>query len=286
MTKRIRIATAVLLTALALPVQTLAQALPPQQPRHVEVIAASGGGSWRVMATGSLTVVERRDGPSPWSTRIAGRFVLPVVTSRGLRAGPSLDGASLVLSAAPVRTATSSPTRFVIVSSEHTYRLELPGQWAFDAVSPDGATVFLTESVGRGQYWVRSVDVATGVIGERLVTKDISYDALTGGSDGPMEGLPLDRLMSPDELTAFTLYDGPSHPFVHALDTAHGGALCYELPAALKPVSTKLSLRQGKQAGLVDVLNGGRVVAQVADPTSVWGPAVRIPGTDRAPVGA
>lgn len=277
MTKRNFLAWVALLTALATPIGAPSQALPTRSLG--QTIAAPHGGSWRVTTSGSRTVVERLDGRRSWSTTLTGRFALPVVTARGLRAGPSLDGTSIVLSASP-----ASSTSFAIVSRTQTHRLELPGKWTFDAVSPNGATVFLAESVGHSQYWIRSVDAASAHVGDRLVTKTVSYDALNGGSDGPMEGLALDRLMSDDELTAYTLYDGPSHPFVHALDTAHGGALCYDLPDALKGASANLSLRRGPQAGLIDVVQGNRVVAQVADPTSTWGPAVRVAGTDHAPV--
>ena len=282
MTKRNFLASVALLTALATPLAAVADALPT--PPRVEVIAAPHAGSWRVTTSGSRTVVERRDGRRSWSRTFTGRFALPVVTARGLRAGPSLDGTSIVLSTTIASAKPASTTSFAIVSRTRVRRLELAGRWAFDAVSPDGVTVFLAESIGRNQYWIRSVDVTSSNIGERLVTKTISYDELPGGPDGPMEGLALDRLMSPDELTAYTLYDGPSHPFVHALDTAHGGALCYDLPAKLKGVATKLWLRRGPKVGLIDIVESNRVVAQIADPTSTWGPAVLVAGTDHAPV--
>jgi len=47
-----------------------------------------------------------------------------------------------------------------------------------------------------------------------------------------MRGYPLTRVMSPDGRWAYTLYDGGGkHPFIHALDTLDGRAVCVDLPA-------------------------------------------------------
>ena len=83
----------------------------------------------------------------------------------------------------------------------------------------------------------------------------------------------------------FTLYDGPEHPFIHALDTGSGSALCYELPSSLRAKARQLRVRLGAQKGLVDVTERDVVVAQIAEPTSVYGPSIRMPGSDRPPVG-
>ena len=45
-----------------------------------------------------------------------------------------------------------------------------------------------------------------------------------------MRGYPLERATSPDGRWAYTLYDGgDGEPFVHALDTAEGQAICVDL---------------------------------------------------------
>jgi hypothetical protein len=47
---------------------------------------------------------------------------------------------------------------------------------------------------------------------------------------GEMRGLPFARVTSPDGRWAYTLYDGGGEqPFVHALDTAAGKAVCVDL---------------------------------------------------------
>ena len=48
--------------------------------------------------------------------------------------------------------------------------------------------------------------------------------------------------------------------------------------------TAELRVRLGSQEGLIDVTYQGSVVAEVADPTSASGPAVRVAGTDHPPV--
>ncbi len=100
-----------------------------------------------------------------------------------------------------------------------------------------------------------------------------------------MEGLPLDRVASLDGRTVYTLYDGPFHPFIHALNTAEGWALCYDLPDNLRSRASALVLRPRHTVGAIDVVDDGdAVVAQITELGSRWGPAVRVRGTSRPPV--
>ena len=244
--------------------------------RSSESIRVAGAGSWRVASDGTRTTVGHADATGSWSVSVPGRFRLPVVTSRGLRAGPSLDGAALVLASLPQQGPSSWHSAFVVVTRSANTTLPLSGRWMFDAVSPNGQTLFLTESVGPNRYWVRPVDVATGRIGDRLVTKSIAAaPTRVAVEDGPMEGLPIDRVTSPDGHVVFTLYDGPAHPFVHALDTQNGGAICYDLPQPLQILAGALRLRLGPDAGTVDVVHNRRVVVQVTGSSSRWGPSVK-----------
>lgn len=253
--------------------------------RPMETIAGGATGSWRVQRTGTTTQIRWTSGATTWSTNVPKQFGLPVVTSRGLRAGPTLDGSAIALAAEPKRIANSWSSTFVVVAKTSMNTVSMPGQWAYDAISPDGATLFLIESVGGGRYWVRSVDAGTGRLGERLVTKTVSFDpATTTVEDGPMEGLALDRLASTDGRTVFTLYDGPSHPFVHALNIAEGWALCYDLPGDLRARAAVLHLRRGPADGTVNVVSEGAIVAQITTSGTRWGPSVRVAGTDRPPV--
>ena len=253
--------------------------------RSTETIAGRQAETWRVTRIGRTTEVRWASGPTSWSRRIAAPFGLPVVTSRGLRAGPTLDGSTIALAAAPRRVGTDWSSSFAVVTKARTHTISLVGEWAFDAISPNGRMLFLTESVGRGRYWVRGVDVTTGQAGEPLVTKTIGFaPSTTAVEDGPMEGLPLDRVASSDGRTIYTLYDGPSHPFIHALSIADGWALCYDLPDTLRSRASVLLLRPRHALETIDVVEGGAVLAQITMPGSRWGPTVRVAGTGRPPV--
>jgi hypothetical protein len=241
--------------------------------------ASSAG--WRATLSGNETVVR---GPA-WKATVDGRWRVPVVTTRGMKAGPSLDGNAIVLAdafAKPDRTTTS----FVVVKKLGVQTIDLTGRWEFDAVSPDATTLYLTEAVGENAYWVRSVDVATGNPRTRLAAKSIApAPARPGGVETePMQGVPVDRVTSVDGKVVYTLYDGPGHPFVHMLDTTNGGVLCYDLPPSMRRDARTLSLRRGPKDGLVDVLRARKVVAQIVDPA--LGPAVRVAGTSAPPVTA
>ena len=246
-----------------------------------EVVSVDGAhGVWRVRRVGASTRVDRVLGASSWSTTVAGRWSLPEVAARHLVGGASADGSTLAL-AQPVAASRAS-ARFIVVTRTDAKTVVLPGVWSFDALSVDGRMMFLTESVGNGRYWVRSVDVATGRVGDPVVTKSITPTSVEV-DEGPMEGLPMDRVVTADGVTVFTLYDGPSFPFVHALNVANGGALCYELTGGPGVVVARLRLRLGTASGSVDVRDGSKTVAQIWTPSSLYGPSVRIAGTANAP---
>ena len=246
-----------------------------------EVISVDGAaGVWRVGQVGPDTRVQRVLGSLSWSSTVRGRWSLPEVAARHLVGGASADGSSLALVQAQGAGAFSS--RFAVVTRSGLKTVVLRGVWSFDALSVDGRTLFLTESVGEGKYWVRAVNVATGRVGNPIVTKSITPTSVEV-DDGPMEGLPMDRVVTSDGVTVFTLYDGPSFPFIHALDVATGGALCYELIGLSSLPVPRLRLRFGSSSGSVDVRDGSATVAQIWVPSSLYGPSVRIAGTAHAP---
>lgn len=170
---------------------------------------------------------------------LRGGFGVPVVAFDGTTGGLSGDGTTLVLA-----TPTYNPgpvSRFPVLSTA-TFRprgtITLRGSWSFDAISPDGATVFLVEylSAGRdGPYRVRAFDLdASRLLGRAIVDRR-EGEAL-------MRGQPVTRGTSRDGRWAYTLYARRGdEPFVHALDTVRREAFCIDLP---------LRLGQGAQMGL------------------------------------
>jgi hypothetical protein len=190
--------------------------------------------------------IDRRGGTLSRWWHLRGSFSVPAVAYDVTGGGLSADGRTLVLSGFtreyPPRTA-----RFALLDTDlflrHPRRpgqrrplhaisyVNLDGHFAFDAISPDGSTIYLihylSETTGLPylpHYEVRAYDVKSGrLLPEPIVDPDEPEER--------MEGLPLTRAMSPDGRWAYTLYDGNGKKlFVHALDTVAGRAVCVDLP--------------------------------------------------------
>jgi hypothetical protein len=72
------------------------------------------------------------------------------------------------------------------------------------------------------------------------------------------------RVSSPDGRWAYTLYDSGEHPFIHALDTEAGRAVCVDVHAladARNPYRTNLSI--GPDGSQLTVSDRARPVALV-----------------------
>lgn len=154
----------------------------PPTFRWRELIEPWSPGVWRVRSVVTSTRVERvlgstrverALGSSSWSTTVPGVWsVERAPTAHHLRLSDDLR-------------AGGAPSRFGVARRIAFKTVVLRGVWSFDALSVDGRTPFRTESIGKGRYWVRSVDVATGRTGDPIVTKSITP---TSGEvdEGPM----------------------------------------------------------------------------------------------------
>ena len=106
-------------------------------------------------------------------------------------------------------------------------KVSLQGRWSFDAVSPDGRTLYAIQYLATGpnpRYNVRAVSVVSGKpLGGPIVDKR--------EADEEMQGAPWARARSTDGAWVYTLYVKPGGTaFVHALDTAQRRAFCVDLP--------------------------------------------------------
>jgi hypothetical protein len=197
-------------------------------------------------STPRVTVVERIEADSGKIDRwwyLPGNYYVPAVAYDRSAGGLSADGRTLVLTRF-TRVLPPRRTRFALLRTDlylrHPHRpgqhrprhaikrLGLNGSYSFDAISPDGSTVYLIHnffSHGRpGGYEVRALDTASG----RLLPHPIVDPE---EPDEQMQGLPITRANSPDGRWAYTLYDGGGkEPFIHALDTVRGRAVCVDLP--------------------------------------------------------
>jgi hypothetical protein len=190
-----------------------------------EIVATPAGATTTVR---DLVVEAGLGGPQ---LAIDGAWRLPTIGYDPTPVGLSADGSTAALvEAGPIATAAGRKvSRFAIlhvVPLEGPARIiELPGSFDYDAISPDGSILYVVEHLAgepEGRYQVRAVDVATGVMREAIIADKSNIDEA-------MAGWPIAQVRRPDGLV-MTLYRGPEHPFIHALNAAEAWAVCIDLP--------------------------------------------------------
>jgi hypothetical protein len=207
---------------------------------------------------------------------IRGVFTVPAVAYDNSASGLSADGRTLVL-IRPRVTLGQKRTHLLVLDARRLKvlrRVTLPGDFSFDAISPDGSAMYLVNylslsrrSFDPTKYAVRSFDLRTG----RLDPAPIVDPRQPGEKMG---GLPATRAMSPDGRWAYTLYSGADHPFVHALDTTGRTARCIDLDALTgREDLFQMRMEVSRHGGELAVLLGNRPLALV-DTTTF---AVRAP---------
>ena len=212
--------------------------------------------------TTTVAAVRTSDGRVLRFATIKGTFGIPFVAFDGTTEGISSDGKTLVLADL---TGRQDETRFAVLNSK-TLRLRnavaLPGLWAYDALSPNGRTLYATQYFGaaaNARYAVRSVSLVSGKpVGGALVDRR--------EPDEEMNGSPWARVRSANGAWAYTLYTKPDGTgFVHALDTAKRRAFCVDLPWQTSPqrfAAVRLSLAEGGRS-LELAKRGGNPLAVV-----------------------
>jgi hypothetical protein len=195
---------------------------------------------------------------------LRGHWGIPIVAFDGSKAGLSGDGKILVLAQPPIGQ-MRTVSRFPVLRTKNLRLLQtvvLQGSFSFDALSPDGRTLYLLEHVNRNdvaEYQVRAYDLNE----DRLlpyVIRDHREEEVE------MYGYPMSRVMSPDGRWAYTLYQGQHHSFVHALDTEARDAFCIDLPMdtppeyvadsrlLLDPAATTLTVKS-RSAGVLGMID-------------------------------
>ena len=194
-------------------------------------------GTWSqlvtVAAKAKTTVVRALDVPELGgaSQVIDGAWRLPTLGADPTPVGVSGDGQTIVLVADGAKAASgaAASSRFAILHRSLSGKprfVTLQGSFEYDALSPDGAILYVVEHLPAppvGHYQVRSIDTATGILRDGVVVDKT-------GLDEAMAGYPIAQARQPYGMV-FTLYRGREHPFIHALNTVDAWALCIDLPA-------------------------------------------------------
>jgi hypothetical protein len=220
------------------------------QTRYVAISANSG-------ANTVLEAIRVKDGVV-WNTLdLDGAWGVPMVTYDGSGSGLTPDGKTLVLGDA-VAAVPHTPSKFLIVDTKRmTLRgVYLKGDFAFDAISPDGRLLYLIQHVdptNTQRYVVRAYDVdAARLLPGRIADRT--------QKTWVMQGYPMARATSADGRWVYTLYQNPGgYPFVHALDTVHAVAHCIGLPWTGSQdgfYNLRLSLRDHERTLAVHWLSG------------------------------
>lgn len=227
---RVRLTGAVCALGLGLGLPAAAYAVGPSPPVKMGGSGAAwaGHGNRFVTRAGgpAATVIVRRGRGGRMTRLLAGRWGIPEVAYDGTTEQVPPGSGAVVLAgrAMPFRR-----SRFLVLSAG-TLRprrtIVLRGAWAFDALAPDGAKMYLIEHPTRDytRYEVRALDLRSG-----RVLPGVIADKRSG--EWRMQGLPTTRLERPGAAWSYTLYVGGSDgAFVHALDTANATARCIDLP--------------------------------------------------------
>jgi hypothetical protein len=265
----------------------LADGLPlPVDNSPSGVLAPAADSRFLSVTLGDRTAViaqKPRTGAVTSRADLRGRFTIPLVAYDSTAGGVSGDGRTLVL-ITPRKRFPRAQTTLAVLSAQPRLRLRrlvrLRGDFSFDALSPDGNSLFLINYLSRTdptQYRVRVYDLARN----RLDPKPIvdPHEA-----PGAMNGFPVTRVSSHDGRWAYTLYDGAGkRPFIHALDTRDRKAACIDLdaPAFANTFAFDLRLALAGGGARLDVRRKGVALASVNTATLRVGPAAVV-GPHRA----
>jgi hypothetical protein len=206
----------------------------------------------------AVAQIDRATGEVNGYASLRGGWGIPQVAFDGSTAGISAGGGTLVLGqmGQPFYRARS---RFALVNPVKM-RLQrivtLRGAFFFDAVSPDGQTMYLIQLPASGsllRYAVRAYDLRH----DRLLPDPVVDKT---EPDERMAGMPMARATSADGVWAYTLYYKPGgRLFIHALNTQAGVARCIDLPRLASHDVPKLSIDGGR----LDLVAQGHVLAVV-----------------------
>jgi hypothetical protein len=194
----------------------------------------SGGVRYVALNAGVDTMLERisvRDGRLLRYVTFPGHWGIPLVTQNGATGGLDPRGSMLVLGDASPRTAPMlKETHFLVVNAKTlriTKRVDLRGDFGFDAISPDAKTLYLIQNLSgpaQARYRVRAYDLRRDRLLPRVIA-DKTQESWV------MRGYAVSRATGFGGRWVYTFYSQPdNYPFVHALNTVSRVAVCIGVP--------------------------------------------------------
>jgi len=216
-------------------------------------------------------------------TSVSGRYTLPEMGIAGAFGGLSPNGNWLALERKPgyaIDATDTSHARSHLVVLDTAFaqppkRVELDGNFAFDALSSNGASLYLLETVPRDStstptpglgYKVRLYDLTTGVLQPGVVV-DKTAIAET------MSGTRQSSVVSADGQWVYSLYlNQAKGPFIHMLNLDGRFAICVFLPTTGKEDFEKQllwSLAQTKDGRSLYAVNGALGIVAEVDPAQL-----------------
>ena len=192
------------------------------------IVASPNGATTTIQ---DLVVQPGQGGPQ---ISIDGAWRLPTIGYDPTPVGVSTDGSTAVLvDAAPAASKTATSTsRFAVLSvvplAGPPQIVELPGAWSYDAISSNGRVLYVVQHLDgdTGQYQVRAIDLPSATMRPGVIADKRNLDEA-------MAGWPIAQLRAPTGMV-YTIYRGVDHPFIHALNTTDGWAVCIDLPATAR----------------------------------------------------
>ena len=272
------VALALLLGAVA-PTAAAGDGLPvPVDGAKTATVTAPDGEGFRYASVAtdehtSLLQIDPDGGEIKGVEGIDGRYSIPLVGLDGTPSGISGDGTRIVL-IHPRGFDSSGGFEFprdestfvpVDVGPDGRMKAQSPitlrGDFSFDALSPDGRRLFLTEypSSDYNDYSVREYDLERNRLlpDPVLVAHEVSPDE--------MRGLPMTRTTSPDGRWEYTLYNGggrrSDEAFIHTLDTERGISHCVDLPMVEGQSAWRVDLGLSDDAGTLNVTRADTTIA-------------------------
>lgn len=239
------------------------------------VIAPGGVDRFTALPAGTGTVLTRSrpaDGRVVQAAVLARHWDVPVVAYDGTAGGLSANGRTLVLMQ-PARRLPRRVSRFSVLDTRRLARrqtITLARDWSFDAISPDGATLYLTQTLNARatRYAVRAYNLRA----RRLIREPVVDPS---EPDEPLRGWPVTRTTGADGHWEYTLYVGGPEPFIHALDTVRRTSICIDLPRRVAKARRIWNVDLKLRGERIAVMDRGKVLASASrtpEQSSTGGP--------------